>query len=104
MGQTIRWSPVAHDDLRDAVAYIAEGSPAYADALIDTVFEAVDGLSTFPRMGHVVPEFDRPDLRQISVRPYRLIYQVRSDDVLVVALVHGARDLGRAWQGRSSGD
>jgi len=40
----------------------------------------------------VVRELDNPNLRQLVVGRYRLIYRVESGGVGIVRLVHGARD------------
>ena len=43
-------------------------------------------------MGRVVPEYRREDLRELIVRSYRLVYLVRGAEVIVIRVVHGARD------------
>lgn len=52
-------------------------------------------LALLPRSGAIVPEFRRDTLREILVRPYRVIDQIRDADCFVVAIVHGSRDLAR---------
>ena len=100
MAQIVRWSALAKDDLRDAAGHIADDSVHYAEVFIDDILAASARLGNFPRIGHVVPEFDNPDLRELSVRGYRLIYEVADDDLVVHALVHGARDLVKLWKRR----
>lgn len=46
-----------------------------------------------PESGRVVPEFERPDLRELIESPYRLIYRVRADTIEVIAVVHLRREL-----------
>ena len=46
-----------------------------------------------PLIGRIVPEFNRQDLREVIFRGYRIVYLVQSDEVLVLRVVHGARDL-----------
>ena len=41
----------------------------------------------------MVPEFGSPNLREIIVRPYRVVYRVRGDVVEVVTVTHSARML-----------
>ena len=43
--------------------------------------------------GRVVPEIDAPDIRELFIGSYRLIYQVTADRVFILVLVHGTRDL-----------
>ena len=56
---------------------------------------AAASLTHFAERGQVVPEFGDETLRELLVRPYRLVYKVLEDKVLVLALVHGAR---RIWR------
>jgi plasmid stabilization system protein ParE len=39
----------------------------------------------------MVPEFGRPNLRELIVRPYRLVYRLRGDIIEVVTVFHAAR-------------
>lgn len=48
-----------------------------------------------PQSGARVPEFDRDDIRELVVRPYRILYAIRGETCHVVAVVHGSRDLLR---------
>lgn len=50
-------------------------------------------LADFPRMGRPVPEWGDEQVRERLVYNYRLIYQVRESSVLVLAVIHGARNL-----------
>jgi len=51
-----------------------------------------------------VPEYGRDDLRELIVESHRLVYLIRGDEIIMVRVVHGARDfrtvLGpRPWLG-----
>jgi len=39
-------------------------------------------------MGRAVPEVGDDNVREISVYSYRILYEIRADDVFVLALVH----------------
>ena len=59
----VRWTEPALDDLQAIVDFISRDSPAYAAR-----------LATLPRSGTRVPEFDREDIRELTVRPFRIIH------------------------------
>jgi plasmid stabilization system protein ParE len=61
------------------------------------VLEAADSLSTLAERGHIVPELADPQLRELFVFDYRLLYRVYDDRVVVRAFLHGARDFG-TWR------
>jgi toxin ParE1/3/4 len=51
--------------------------------------------------GHVVPEIGDKQIRELTIRSYRLIYRVEKSRVGVLAIVHGARDLKMLWARRT---
>ncbi|WP_341714063.1 type II toxin-antitoxin system RelE/ParE family toxin [Erythrobacter sp.] len=72
-----------------------EGGPDGADALLDTLVEAMESLGTFAGRGPVVHELDAigiRDYRQISVSPYRIIYHVEDSTVTVLLVADSRRD------------
>lgn len=46
----------------------------------------------------MIDEYERDDLREVFVGNYRLIYRFTPDEVVVQAVIHGARDLRKTWQ------
>ncbi len=53
----------------------------------------VDVLAQFPQIGRVVPEENDETIREIILRPYRIIYKVLTEKQIIgIARVwHGAR-------------
>jgi plasmid stabilization system protein ParE len=94
MGQ-VHWAEPALDDLRDIVDFIAKDSPAYAGRLAAKLVEAPCRLAQFPRIGSMVPEFQKDEIRELWVRPYRIIYVIHGETCCVATIVHGSRDLSR---------
>ena len=92
----VEWSEPALDDLQAIQLYIAHDSASYARRFVERAFAATDRLSAFPHMGRAVPEAGSPDIRELIYNEYRLIYQiVLPERVVVIAVVHGRRDLTR---------
>ena len=88
----IRWTKQAANDLENIHAYIADDSEYYAQRFAARIIEAVDRLGRFPRMGKVVAEADDENIRELLYRTYRIIYMIRDETVVVLAIVHGHRD------------
>lgn len=89
----VRWSLTAGTDLQDIEDFIARDSVLHAVAFVDSIVESAESLLTHPRIGRVVPEFNRDDLREVIFRGYRIVYLVQGKEVVVLRVVHGARDL-----------
>jgi len=86
------WSLAAQQDLIEIGEFVAKDSVLYALNLIDRLLAGAERLQSAPLLGRVVPEYGRQDLREVIVQNYRVVYLVRGDEVIVVRVVHGARD------------
>ncbi len=93
MGFKTFLSDEALSDLERIVAYIAFDNPQAAQRVGDELLDAALSLETFPERGRVVPEIRRPELREIVVRSYRVIYRLNKQDssIEIVRFWHGAR-------------
>ena len=91
MALRLIWLPEAIDDLDAIAAYIAIESGRYARDFVERVLARADSLLDLPLSGHINPEAERDDIRELSVYPYRLIYRIRANDVVVLAVLHGSR-------------
>lgn len=98
------WSVGSQQDLVEIGDFIARDSALYATGMVDRMIAAAEGLESNPRLGRVVPEYSRDDLRELIVESYRLVYLIRGAAIIIVRVIHGARDvrsaLGpRPWAG-----
>ena len=101
MGQ-LSWSFKAASNLQAIHQYVAEdsGSSFYATRFVRGLIKATRKLESFPNCGRLVPELESHGFREVIHKGYRIIYRVResNDDLEVLAVVHGARDLLGALQ------
>jgi toxin ParE1/3/4 len=86
----VRWSASARSDLLDIIDIVSRDRPLAA-----RVRRAVQGTARNPRIGRMVPEIGDPEIRERIVPPYRVLYRL-PNEVMVVAVIHGRRDLHRA--------
>jgi addiction module RelE/StbE family toxin len=89
----VNWSDFALDDLDEIRHYISKDSPYYAREFIEKIFDTTDRLSLYPLSGRLVPEADDEVTREIIVQGYRVMYSVEPECVLVLAVMHGSRNL-----------
>ena len=90
---TIIWSPQSLHDLEAIRGYIAQDSPRYAALVVQRIVAVVERLEAFPESGRVVPELNIPDIREVIVRPYRVVYRCRSDAVEIATVFRSSRQL-----------
>ncbi len=90
----INWTESALDDLKAIQAYISRDSAFYARQFIERIFETVSGLEDFPELGRRVPEAEeRHDVRELIFQGYRIIYLTQADNIAIVTVIHGSRNL-----------
>ena len=95
----VRWTPQAVGDLEAITDFIAQYSPHFASLFVLDVFAAVERLENFPQSGRVVPEKNDPQIREILLGKYRIIYRLRKDVAELLTLHHGAKLLDPARLG-----
>lgn len=90
----VRWSGQARADLKAIHDVIARDSTHYARKVTQELVEKTDALAALPRLGRVVPELGDDNVREIPVYSYRILYELKpGDDVVVLAVIHRRRDL-----------
>lgn len=77
MAREVIWSYEATTDLEALAEYIARDSLFYAAAFVEEILDASRSLDTFFERGRIVPEFANPNIRELLVREYRLIYSIQ---------------------------
>ena len=87
----------AEQDLESIHDYIAEfDCVANANHVLDRLIEVVEGLAQFPERGSNPKELlalGIKDYRQTAVKPYRVIYRVVGNQVVIYLIVDGRWDM-----------
>jgi len=91
MGQSVRWSPAATEDLELIAEYIARDSDFYARAVVSEILAVAGKIFEQPLIGRVVPEVGNLNIRERFVYSYRLVYRIEGEAVIIVAVIHGKR-------------
>ena len=91
-------------DLEDLYAYIAlHDAPRKADYVLDQIAKAFATLSRFPERGAYPRELlalGIREYREIFFKPYRIVYRVMDQNVYVLLIVDGRRDMQSLLQQR----
>ena len=95
--RTVAWSKSAQSALDEVVTYINQESPANARRVLVAALDAAASLATLAQRGRIAPELADPDIRELLVFKYRLLYRVSDVDVTVVAFLRGVRDFA-TWR------
>lgn len=74
----------------------ANRSAQHATEMLDSMMTAIESLEIYPFRGSVPPEvaeLGRSDVRQLSMPPYRLIYEIVDQSVIVMLIADARRDM-----------
>jgi len=88
-------TPQADSDLDEIWYYIATKSRSVeiADRLVDSVTDRFFLLASHPNVGRARDEDLRPGLRSFSVGEYVIIYRIQDEDVLILRVLRGSRNI-----------
>jgi toxin ParE1/3/4 len=94
MDYTVILSLKAVGDLESIVRYLALTNPNTARKVGQSLLARTRGLGQFPLQGTIVPEFGTPEIRQILLKPYRIVYRVEADKkrISIARFWHSAQE------------
>ncbi len=85
----IRWTEKARQDLFDIGDYIARDNPAAASRFTRALMDRCAVLAENPRIGRVVPEVAREDIRELIHGNYRIVYRLLEGEVHILTVFEG---------------
>lgn len=93
-------TPQADSDLDGIWYYVAtnSGSMETADRVVDSIAARFHILAMHPNIGRTRDQDLRPGLRSFPVGDYVIIYRIQDEDVLILRVLRGSRDLGALFE------
>jgi len=83
----IRWTHEALLRLFEIEDFIAQDSPDRARQII----EHTESLPDNPLSGRTVPEISNPDMRELILKKYRIVYRINGNDIDILTVFEGHR-------------
>ncbi|MBF9251836.1 type II toxin-antitoxin system RelE/ParE family toxin [Pontibacter sp. 172403-2] len=71
----ITWTRHAIENIYEIREYFNRQSKQFADRVTDKFFDKAQILEKYPQVGRVVPEIERPEIRELIFRNYRIMYR-----------------------------
>jgi toxin ParE1/3/4 len=62
--------------------------------MVDRLTRRSQQIGNFPFSGRTVPEYEMEQIREVIEGPYRIIYYIKADQIDVLAVLHGAQNIG----------
>jgi toxin ParE1/3/4 len=82
----------AIEDINEICDYLSGFNLESANQFLNTIEQKCQVLAQFPSMGRSYAELS-PELRGISVSPYIIFYRLIKDEVEIIRVVNGYRNL-----------
>jgi toxin ParE1/3/4 len=89
----VKWTRHALKQLKHIHDYIAQDSVVYAKRVTEAITIKAHILKDMPRIGRIVPEIEEETIREISIYSYRILYEIKQDNVEILAVIHQRREL-----------
>jgi addiction module RelE/StbE family toxin len=84
----VHWTDRAKARLRAIQQHISKDSSQAARTEIEKILRRSWQLAEPPEVGHPVPGYDIAELREVLIRPYRLIYRIQDTQIDVITVLH----------------
>ena len=94
MSPRYRLTPSAQQDVDRIIDFIAEDNVEAALRVHDALEEAFRHLAEMPGTGHTRADLTERPVRFWGVYSYLIVYDPASSPLTVIAVLHGARDVG----------
>jgi len=97
--KALRWLVAAREDLTEIVEHIARQYPQAAGHFAARLLRRVEILADFPHIGSLCPQYRKA--RQLIHGHYVIYYTVHRQEVVIRAVVRGARLFRSSWLRRT---
>ena len=87
----VRWSPQAAEDLVRIAQRILRDNPAAAREVVETLYNGITNLKTFPNRGRTGRIEGSRELVFPSL-PYIVVYRLKDQAVEIARIYHAAQD------------
>jgi len=82
------WTERALEDIENIAEFISKDSEKYAKIQVQKFFKSAESLQSNCKIGRIVPELNRKEIRELILGNYRLIYRIVSDEQIDIISVH----------------
>ena len=88
---TVIWTREVLEKLNEIEGFIGTDSPDRAEIFINYLIECGESISQNPKIGRTVPEISNPDIREIIVKKYRIVYRIKKETIEILTVFEGHR-------------
>ena len=90
------WSKESLDRLIEIEEFIAEDHSEKAAEFTDFIVSKSFLVEENPRIGRMVPEFSDPEIRELIIKGYRLVYRIGKARIDILTVFEGHRQIRKS--------
>jgi toxin ParE1/3/4 len=83
------WTDEALDNLWEIETFIGRDSPIKAESFVNHLIEQGESIAFNPYMGRMVPEISNPEIRELIIKKYRLVYYINEQEIEILTVFEG---------------
>lgn len=84
----VKWADEALENLSDIEKFIGRDSPNKAESFVNYLIEKGESITLNPHIGRIVPEISNPEIRELIVKKYRIVYRVQEKWIDILTIYH----------------
>ncbi len=83
------WADEALENLWKIEAFIGRDNPQKAESFVNHLIEQGESIALNLHMGRMVPEISNPEIRELIVKKYRIVYHVLEQEIEILTVFEG---------------
>ena len=87
----IIWTREALENIIEIEEYISQDNPLKAIEFTDYLIDKCEYLISNPEIGRVIPELSDPQIRELIVENYRIVYRYIDEEIQILTVFEGRR-------------
>ena len=88
---TVIWTREALEKLNEIEKFIGTNNQEKAETFISYLIEHAESIAQNPKIGRTVPEILNPQIREIIVKKYRIVYRIKEEKIVILTVFEGHR-------------
>jgi toxin ParE1/3/4 len=85
----VRWTDEALENLWGIEIFIGRESPRKAESFTNYLIEQGESIALNPHIGRMVPEISNPEIRELTVKKFRIVYRVHEQEIEILTVFEG---------------
>jgi plasmid stabilization system protein ParE len=59
------------------------------ESFVNYLIDKGESIALNPRIGRMVPEISNPEIRELIVKKYRIVYRVQEEEIVILTVFEG---------------